>query len=1165
MPQTERAERIDGLKKPVRPGHGAWVYIGLAGALLLALAAAWPLLAVPGIVNTRAGGDSPFLLQRLYELQANLRAGVFPARWMPDAAYGLGYPFFNFYAALPYYVGTLLSLAGAGLLWSIKLTQLIGFLGAAAAMYALALALWDDPAAALLASAAYTFAPFHLANVYVRGDSLSEFTAFALYPLILWGVVRLQRSPTPGRIAVLALSYAALMITHNISALIFTPLAGAALLAAALSARGRRWRVLVAGAAAFILGAALSAWFWAPALLEQGAVSLTDMTTGYFNYSLHFRGLNLVQSAFLFNYTLDGQRTPFVLGGVQAAVTLLGLAAVVVGWLRARRVRWLDLGILLALVYAVWPITPSSAWLWAHVPLLPMVQFPWRFLSIAALVAALVAGAGLARLPGRPYLAGAGALLLAGVMLARLPVEPLPLRDSDVTPARLQLYEQFTGNIGTTVRAEYLPQDAIPRPYSAAALLSGAPYPQPLAAEGSLGKAQLLSGGPTAQSWQVTVNSRKAVLAFQTYDFPGWQAAVDGQPVAIDAQAANGRIAIPVTAGEHRVDLSFGNTPLRTRAEQLSLAALLITLALCGWALARSRTAWRAPAAALGLIVLALALGAVLGRVGAQSPEVCQTMDFIRLPYLHPNPQGVAFGSDVRLLSYELTPQAAHAGDTVHLTLHWQAPTGSGLTVVVRATTPAEALLGAPSLRRTEAPLAAVTEHTLTVPAETAPGLLLLAVEVQGPQGLVIPHTGQGADLGTTYLAPIRVLPPAAPAGAPAVALGEMNKQVEVLSARVEQPAPGLLDVYPTWRLQAPLPEDYVASVRLLDPDGVEVTKTDRQPRYGLYPTSLWPVGVPIADFCRLSIPPGTPPGAGYRVELVLYQARQILPLGSVQVPGITLTQTTIDPSARLLQTLGGLGVTGWRIENMNVEDGEQVTADIQWTALQAPLADGQYRLSLLDEQGKEVASSQADLSPRYPPSRWPLHALVNERLALRVPPGSAPGRYRLQLEIRDASGSPLGRWKAPGVVQVKAAPRHTELPPLASPLGIDFGNLIRLTSFDLQQQGDQITVHLQWQALQAPGRDYKVFLHCVDPKTGEIVAQHDAQPVDNTYPTGRWAAGEMVNDQLTLDLSQAPAGAYALYTGLYDANTGERLEPAGKAELISDGRVKLGSVERNP
>ena len=37
-----------------------------------------------------------------------------PVRWMPDAAYGLGYPFFNYYAALPYYLAAGLRLLGWG-------------------------------------------------------------------------------------------------------------------------------------------------------------------------------------------------------------------------------------------------------------------------------------------------------------------------------------------------------------------------------------------------------------------------------------------------------------------------------------------------------------------------------------------------------------------------------------------------------------------------------------------------------------------------------------------------------------------------------------------------------------------------------------------------------------------------------------------------------------------------------------------------------------------------------------------------------------------------------------------------------------------------------------------------------------------------------------------
>jgi hypothetical protein len=83
---------------PIKLDH--WL---LLAALLLALLAAWPLLAGAGLLNTRGGGDSPFLLQRLHQLEAALRDAHFPVRWMPDANYGYGYPFYHFYAPLSLY------------------------------------------------------------------------------------------------------------------------------------------------------------------------------------------------------------------------------------------------------------------------------------------------------------------------------------------------------------------------------------------------------------------------------------------------------------------------------------------------------------------------------------------------------------------------------------------------------------------------------------------------------------------------------------------------------------------------------------------------------------------------------------------------------------------------------------------------------------------------------------------------------------------------------------------------------------------------------------------------------------------------------------------------------------------------------------------------------
>jgi len=348
--------------------------VPLATLLLLALIAAGPLWG-PGLLNTRGGGDSPFLLLRTHQLAANLRAGIFPVRWMPDAAYGLGYPFFSYYAALPYY---------------------------------------------LVAGFTLTLAPFHLVNVYVRGDSLSEFAAFAFYPLILWGLDCLAARPSLRRALLPALAYAGLTLTHNTSALIFSPFI--LLYIAFHVSRFMSLSHCSLFIASLFLGLALSAWFWLPALAETGYVQLTAQTSGYFFYGNHFRGADLVQPNFIFDYAITpGGPTPFAMGLVQAI------------------------------------LTPLSRPLWDHLPLLPMVQFPWRFLSVQALFTALLTGAlvpfTFTSMGGKEGKRGwVAATVLAGLLavagLAGLQPEYLPITAEDVTVERLQLYELFTGNGG---------------------------------------------------------------------------------------------------------------------------------------------------------------------------------------------------------------------------------------------------------------------------------------------------------------------------------------------------------------------------------------------------------------------------------------------------------------------------------------------------------------------------------------------------------------------------------------------------------------------------------------------------------------------------------------------------------------------------------------------
>ncbi len=112
---------------------------------------------------------------------------------------------------------------------------------------------------------------------------------------------------------------------------------------------------------------------------------------------------------------------------------------------------------------------------------------------------------------------------------------------------------------------------------------------------------------------------------------------------------------------------------------------------------------------------------------------------------------------------------------------------------------------------------------------------------------------------------------------------------------------------------------------------------------------------------------------------------------------------------------------------------------------------------------------------------------------------------------------------------------------------------------------GEAFTLTLVWQARAASTEDYTVFLH-LSPAPGQPpVAQEDAQPCDNSYPTSWWSPGEIIeeNHRLAIPPGAAP-GQYVLAAGMYNLATGQRLPVSSPAAPPGDQYV-LGSINILP
>lgn len=1009
-------------------------FVGGASLVLVALVAALPLWG-PGMVNTRGGGDSPFLLQRTHQMVANLRAGVFPVRWMPDAAYGLGYPFFSYYAALPYYLAGLFVLVGVDILTAIKAVQTLGFIAAALAMYGWMQNLTSNRWAAWLAAVAYTFAPFHLVNVYVRGDSLSEFWAFVWYPLVLWGLDGIGKSASQRigklqvckyasvQVAAMVLAYGGLVLTHNISAFIFTPFAFLYL--------WMRWfrrdighRSLVLSHCSSLIGILLAAWFWLPAIVELKYVQLGPSVgispEDYFHYSQHFRAFNLVQWTPLFDYSVAPDltgRSPFAMGLAQAVFAVLGVWATT----RVRPCRWF---ILLGLLISTVMITPLSRPLWDYLPFLSVVQFPWRFLSVQALFAAAATGqianqrigesANFRLVIGHRLLAILIAVLLGASTLLSLHPERLYIGADEVTAERLQLYELFTGNIGTTIRYEWLPNMANPRPFTSDMLIDPEAPPRAIPLEAAVLDAALIERQPTHQTWRVW--GEGGGIAFPLHYWPGWEAWVDSERAEAWPVEGSGYLALEVPPGEHTVVLRLGRTPVRAVGEIVSLVTAAMLLVVTAVQAARRRvneeTSQRGSEEArkrigeeagkrIGVRHLLLAICSVvivslfilLRPEGDYGGDAELTMDFDRMPYLHHNPDGVAFGA-ARLVGYDLSAEVLSPGDTLTVTLDW-ADVAEATTATVRLVSPAAVRYDIESLAEVTVPVSPHSRVSLPLPADTPRGIYLVQLEVRG---------------ASEYLRPVRVLHgPMLPPDAPVLAY--FGPAIRLHSALITQPSPDRLAVKLAWSAAQPIAASYGISLRLVDSAGQVRVQFDNQPGYGLLPTGMWRPSELVSDRYRLALPDDLEP-SGYRLQVVLYQMATLAPVGQATIGEFPLPLETpfeaqgapryftLPPLENPLAVdfAGEIRLAGYALEQ-----DRNLRLTLWWQAVQVPAGDYTVFVHLFDPATEEIVA-QSDAMPRggaSPTSWWLAGEVVSETVILPLE-GVPPGAYRLAVGLYD-------------------------------------------------------------------------------------------------------------------------------------------------------------------
>jgi len=334
-----------------------------------------------------------------------------------------------------------------------------------------------------------------------------------------------------------------------------------------------QWRSLLATAGAVVMGVALASFYLLPAIYEQRWINVEQVLSP---------GVR-PQDNFLFTILADADHNRFnLLVSVVAIaeIVVLVLAIVVSHRHRLRRAQTAladPVAGSTAGVAARWWML-LSAWgaasaaimfsfsnvLWQHLPKFRFVQLPFRWLlcmNVAlAVLLAMAARNWISRLV-------TCAALLATLIVAGHLTQP-PWWD---TAADIREMADFMANgTGYEGTDEYVPKEAdaselnknLPRISND----SGAPI-----------RNEMLAWGPTEKHFTVHADAPQNIVV-RLFNYPAWEALVNGVPVTTEKTEITGLMVIPVDAGVSDVRIYFRRTMDRIVGDIISVVSLALLI-----------------------------------------------------------------------------------------------------------------------------------------------------------------------------------------------------------------------------------------------------------------------------------------------------------------------------------------------------------------------------------------------------------------------------------------------------------------------------------------------------------------------------------------------------------------------------------------------------------
>lgn len=653
---------------------------GILIVLSFSLLIAWPFIAYEGLPRTNSAENHVYATA---EYADAIREGVLYPRWSASSAAGYGAPVYNYQPpGLHYLAGmTDVLLLSENPTLALRLLMVAAFAFAGTMTYVAVLRV-SGAATAILAAMLYLYSPYiGLTAPHLLGDYAGVLT-FALYPALLWSVTRLFVFRNPFDVLLCAFIIGGLILIRPPALLVALVLCVPVPVWYAWHHPDEPLAVLTGvgrAAVALVVGVALTAFFWLPALLEADAVTWVHIGPDAAPVMLKWGEIWLpaarVDPAALIP-------TPQLRIGWPSVLAMLAAGALIVR--RGRRGLWplaamwhalyllLGAGLLMAAL-TTWPDAPA---------LVAAVML------CAALGGALAYGWAEEAIAHKRHRRYVLPVLLVAVFALSAPVwlgvRPASAFGATDDYARITYEQQgfgmavspVGGAVPLTLTVPYTLNLALVDGYR-----EGEPVRIPNIRLTGEKRANFISAGSHGDRYLIDTTNTVVFDVLRAYD-GAWTATLDGRGVELAPNPANGLMQLRVPpVGGGQLDLHYGATPPRALGWLIALVAFVFVAVRT--VRVASRYDSRAPDDDLRympsgdarlLAVACLLMGLAVLFIASPSRIISATA---------PDDSGLArytaldYRSDVgmALVAHGLGADDIHirAGDTLSLTVAWRA------------------------------------------------------------------------------------------------------------------------------------------------------------------------------------------------------------------------------------------------------------------------------------------------------------------------------------------------------------------------------------------------------------------------------------------------------------------------------------------------------------